>query len=566
MAALNTLESCGLVSAEVSDLSIAARTRHALVHDEVYRQMGLDRRRAIHEDAGEVFLRLSGAQSFPSLAASHLALAGWPTRAIHGLLDGIDRCVQNHDLSGALELCGQGLGLLKGLEPTDHDAFMFRVLRRREHIYSLLADDVSRGADLEQLARLAVSAASPADRQALALRTASHAVGRGRHEQAEVTLKGLARNTARGEPSWIRSRLALAVGAWQRGRLTEGRALVDEALGGMSGGVSPLLRARALYLQGLFEAADRNLPIALNRMFEAWRVLRASGDVYGESMVVRAVADWFLTRGRLLDAERLLRRAGGLLREAEAPRARARVLLALAHLHAGFGDFDEANNLYREVLRATDKAQDRDVHAFATIGQGRILVNRGQYDDAMSLLATCLKELGRKAVGEPIYVEALVALAMNFSMFARGEKLVVGGLRYAGEAKERAAKIHHMTGLVRALVIQVRGLVVLDRLDEAEAHLRELDGAMAAAVDGEPRLERLRSEVELCRYQLMKARGDDDAAQTALDAAWKELQAQLVALRGSGHERQFMSNIFQNREIVMAIGHDDDGDSAMSLG
>ncbi len=566
IAALLDLERAGLVRATTSELSIAAYTRHPLLHDEVYRQMGLDRRRAIHEDAGEVFLRLSGAQSFPSLAASHLALAGWPTRALHGLLEGIDRCVANHNLNGSLDLCSQGLGLLSGLEPADHDTFMFRIIRRREHIHALLGDDEARVADLERLATLA-EAASPAERQALALRTATHAVQVGRHEQAEVALKGLSRSSPEGEAPWVRARLALAVSAWQRGRRAEASALISEVVDGAGAAVPPLLRARALYLEGLVCAADTNLPKALNRLFEAWRILREHGDVYGESMVVRSVADWYHTRGRLLDAERLLRRAGGLLREAQAPRARARVQLGLGHLHAAVGDFDEANALYDDVLRTVNKVVDRDVHAGAVIGRGRILVNRGQYDDAMSLLATCLKELGRKAVGDPVYVDALVALAMNFSMFARGEKLVVGGLRYAGEAKERAGKVNHVAGLVRALVIQVRGLVVLDRTDEAEAHLRELDGAMAAAIDTEPRMERLRSEVELCRYQFLKARGDSDAAQAALDSAWAELQAQLTALRGSGHERHFMSNIFQNREIVMAVGHDDDaGDSAMSMG
>ncbi len=561
--ALRELERQGLVTSDVGDLSIVARARHTLIHDEVYRQMGLERRRAIHEDAGEVFLRLSGAQAFPSLAASHLALAGQPTRALHGLLDGVDRSVECHNLHGALDLCGQALGLVEGLAGGDRDLFLFRALRRRAHVYELLGQQEAQARDLEHLTALAENAGTPAERQALGLVAANYAVTVGRGDQAEVALKGLVKATPEGERTWVSAGLGLAVNAWQHRDRAACEASVTRALDKLEGRSEPALRARALYLQARCRAADGQLPIALNRFFEAWRLLRAAGDVYGESVVVHEVALWYWTRGRPLDADRLLRRASGLLREADEPRARPPQHQSHAEHHPALRHNDEANDLYAEVIRAVDKEADRPMHATATIGQGRILVNRGQFDEAMSLLATCLKELGRKWVTHPIYVDALVALAMNFSMFARGEKLVVGGLRYAGEAKERAGKTGHMAGLVRALVIQVRGLVVLERTDEAEARMRELDGAMAAAVAEEPRFERLRSEVELCRYHLRKARGDASGAKGALDVAWAELQAQLEPLRGSGYERKFLSNIFQNREIQMAMGIDDD--AAMSI-
>ncbi|MCA9561247.1 MAG: hypothetical protein KC583_22010, partial [Myxococcales bacterium] len=166
----------------------------------------------------------------------------------------------------------------------------------------------------------------------------------------------------------------------------------------------------------------------------------------------------------------------------------------------------------------------------------------------------CLKDLGRQSKKEPQYVDALLTLPMNFASFARGEKLVSGGLRYAGEAADRAMEIGYLRGLVQALVIQLRGLVVLDRASEARARLGELEAAMSSALDHDPRLMRMQAEVELCRYQVFKAVGEDGQAEDALDAAWDELQHQVRCLEGSGYERGFLNNIFQNREIVMAKG------------
>lgn len=559
LAALDELARHGLVEVDDDDeRGLTARTRHPLVRDEVYRQMGLDRRRAIHEDAGEVLARLAGPRAFASLAASHLALAGLPGRALHALVQGIDRCLGADNLSGTLDLCGQALGLLDGLPAEDHDRFLYEVLRRRERVHGRMGRHELQDEDLAHLEQLARVMGDEDQRRALARRRASLAVVLGRHAEAEERALASLPTDQPGSEAWVRTRLLLALNCWQRGDRDEARIFIEEAFEGAQEVLPPSLRARLLHARGLIEAGGGHLPEATHHLFEAWRLLRRGEDMHTEALVVQALGELFHARGRLLDAQRLLRRADALLRDADEPRARARVLVDLGDLYAMVGDFDEADRCYLEAQRRVDRTRDRGVHAAAVIGQGRILVHRGQFEEAMSVLAQCIKELGRNAVREPIYVDALVALAMNFAMFARGEKLVLGGLRYAGDAADHATRIGHFRGLVQALVIQVRGLVVLDRAAEASARLADLDVALDSALAADPRMARLRTEVELCRYQVCKALGHDDEADVALRAAWAELQNQLGCLRGSGYERGFLTNISQHREIVMAVGEQDE--------
>lgn len=528
------------------------RSRHPLVRDELYRQMGIDRRRAIHEDAGEVFRALPGSAAFPSLAAGHFALARRPLRALEGLIEGIDRCLETQELTGALDLCSQAFGLLKSAPREEQDELLYRVLRRRERIYALLGHQDLRRQDFAQLDELVERVGEPADREALALRRAGMAVLGGEHAFAEEQLVEFMGATEPGQAA--RVRLALALNSWQQGQPDEAMIFVEEALRDADA-LPETMRGRLLMLLGRIRAAGGQLDEGLHRFFEAWRCARRGGDLLGEGLAVAAIAEVFWIRGRLIDADALLRRADALLAEVEEPRARMRVLLRLAQLHALFGDFDEAGELYGEVLRGTDKQRDRLLHAEAIIGQGRILVHRGRLEEATSLLGMCLKELGgRKAVREPLYVDTLLALATNLALSARGEKLIGGGLRYAEEAADRAAEIGHHEGLVRALVIQLRGLMVLDRGQEALDRLPELLEATRVALTMQPRFARLLAEVELCRSLVHRSMGDHDTAAVAIERAWAELSRQLDLLRGSGYERGFLTNIIPHREIVQAIG------------
>lgn len=551
-AAVQRLLEAGLVdNALVFGLPVP-RSRHPLVRDEMYRQMSVERRRAIHEDAGEVFLHLGGARAFPSLAAGHFVFARRPMRALEGLLAGIDRCLETLELTGGIELCGQAMGLIKSAPRGEQDAYHYQVLRRRERIYALLGQHEQRQQDFAQLDALADRVA-PADREALGLRRAALAILSGNHAQAEEQLIEHMSGPS-GDLRAARVRLALALNGWQQGQADEAEIFIEEAL--LSADTLPqTMRGRLLHVKGRLKAASNALPEALHALFESWRCYRRGGDLLGEALAVAQIAEVFWVRGRLLDADQLLRHADMLLREVEEPRARMRVLLRLGQLHALFGDFDEAAELFGEVLQGTDKHLDRRVHAEAVIGQGRILVNRGRLEEATSLLGMCLKDLGgRKAVREPLYVDTQIALATNLALSARGSKLIGGGLRYAVEAAERAAEIGHHEGLIRALVIQLRGLLVLDRAEEALKRMPELVDAMRAGVAVQPRLGRLLAEVELCRALVHRANGDNEQSELAMERAWGELERQLVALRGSGHERGFLSNILPHAEIVGAVG------------
>ncbi|MCA9539285.1 MAG: AAA family ATPase [Myxococcales bacterium] len=552
-AALDTLRLHGLIEPTVSSDTPSVQARHPLVRDEIYRQMSVERRRALHHDAGELLFTLPAVSAFPSLAAGHLALARQPERAVAGLLNAIDRCLEVHEVGGALELCNQALALLKGLPRPAHDRLFVEVLRRRERLFAYIGQHELRAQDFQQIAALADDTAELDQLRQDALRRATLAVQLGDHESAEEQLVDLMSTSDVVEGA--RVRLALAVNCWQQGQREEATIFLDEVLRGPLDGLPDLLRARLLHLRGLSHAAEGAFREAHHRLFEGWRNYRRAGDSCGEALAIEPLADLFWTSGRLLDAQALLQRAEALLAEMDEQRMRARILLKLAHLHSLFGDHDRAGDLYYEVLQVTDKQRDRLLQAEASISKGSILAQQGRLEEATKLLGMCLKDLGgRKAVREPLYVEALLALASNLAFFARGEKLVQGGMRYAGEAADRAIEIGHHDGLVRALMIQLRGLVMLDRAEEARDRLPELDEALRAALAVQPRLARLQSEVELCRYRIHKALGDEARAAVAIERAWTELSRQLGLLRGSGYERDFLTNILPHREIVGVIG------------
>ncbi len=552
VASLERLAGAGLLTFTADERGIVARVRHPLVRDEIYRGMGQERRRAVHEDAGEVYERLAGAAAFPSLAADHLALAGLTARALNGLLAAVDRCLAMHELVGALELCQQAMGLLEGLGRDDRERFLHQLLVRRERVHGLRGDVESQAVDLKRLESLPPQV-SEEGRTDLALRLARHHLAIGESALAERGAEAVMTRAPGGTPTGARARLVAGLAAWQQRQRDAARTLLEDAAEGAADG-PPRLQARALHARGMLAAREGRMAEALHDLFEAWRRHARQGDLYGEAMTLEHLGGWFWSVGRLADGLKILRRSVDQLDALGEARSAGRTRLALAELHAAIGDFDEALRHYDVVLRTADRERDRLVHASATIGRGRVLVHRGRFDEAMGILAQCLKELGRRPLRHPIYVDALNALALNFATFARGEKLVVGGLRYAGEAADRATDIGHLRGLVQALGIQVRGLLALGRSPEAQARMAELDAAIGSAVDADRRLERMRAEVELLRWRVCTAMGDADGADRARRAAWDELRTQHRCLEGTGYERGFLANILAHREIVAAMG------------
>ena len=550
---IDGLALAGLVETKSREGETTVLTRHPLVRDEVYRQMRLERRRAIHEDAGEVYERMRSAGSFPSLAADHLALAGLPARALQGLLAGVDQALSLHNLVGGLELCNQALGLLRGFAPADYDRFLFQVLSRRERVHGLLGQRDNQSRDQGQLAALAPKIASEGERRALAEREAQVALLTGKHNRVDQLIKPVIRDARRGSKRWAHLKLTMALSLWQRGERDLARRELDAVFGASISELDDWLRGRLLHARGRLEAADSKLADSLRSFFEAWNAYRKAGDIYGEALVLSDLGQHFATRGKFVDAARLLLRAQSLLRESGEPRALCRVLLDLGELHAKIGDFDVASRFYNQLLQFSEKDQFRLERAAATIGQGRILVHRGRFDEAMRLLGQCLKDLGRVAVRHRIYVDGLNALALALATFSRGEKLTVGALRYAGDAADRATESGYLHGLVQALCIQVRGLLALGRTPEAAVRLGELDTALESAMAHNVRMERLKAEVEYYRYCVYEARGDESAARTALQAAWAELGSQVQCLRGTGYEHAFLTNILANREILKAL-------------
>jgi len=546
MAALGRLRAAGLLDWSQAPQSITALSRHALVRDEIYRQMSPERRRSIHEDAAEVLQRLPGVCNFPSLAAGHLAFAGRATQALKKLLESIDRALSAQALNAALELSSHALGLLKKLSGEEHKHYARSLLERRESIYARMGRPDLQGQDLKRLQKLC--GPEPDIQRRLGIL----ALLEGHSEEAEERLNPLLAEDKC--PLKSRIRLALALNCWQKGEREKGQQILAEALN-EAGEEMPLeLYRRFLFAQGLFAAAEGQSKEALHALFEAWRLHREMGDLWGEALSVRVLAEFFKSSGRLLDSIRLLRRAEELLQDAEDPQAKGRILLDKGRLHAMIGDFDEADRHFSQVQRLLNQERDLLPYIEAIIEHGSILVHRGQFDDAMAVLAQCIKKLGHRAAQTPAYIDALVALAMNFTLFAPAEKLVLGGLRYASDAADRATEIAHHSGLIHALVIQVRGLVSLGRLRDARQQMKDLDEIYHGVLQRDHRLERLRHKVEMARFHFLQASGDEAGADKALLSAWNELEQQLKGIRGSGYERGFLTNIFVHREIIQNVG------------
>ena len=552
-AALTQLAGLGLIEVSGNAGDLCVRTRHTLIHDEIYRQMPAERRQKIHEDAGEVYGRLGGAQSFPSLAADHLAQAGHSGRALHGLLAGVDRCVRMHNLLGASELCGQALDLLKGLPREDQDRFLFHVLMRRERVLCLMGHREAQAGDLRKLEPLAAKVGTEYERTQLSFRRARFAIQGNAHEEVERVL--LPTGTRPG----ARALFFLGINEWQQGNRGEARGLLEEAGDARTGELNDRLAARVLHARATLSAREGRMSEALHQFFEAWRATRRAGDVLGEALTTQQMGNLYWTWGRLMDADRLLRRAEKLLAEAGEVRARSRCLVQLGNLRASMGDFDEAFRCFGDVIQVGDREGSRLDQVAAIIGQSRILVSRGNYENATSLVGQCIKELSRRPVRHPIQVDALVTMATTFAVAARGKQLVVGALNYANEAADKATEMTYFKGLVQALGIQVRALLALGRNAEAESKLGDLDQAFASAVQRDPRLERLRAEVELYRHGVRKACGDHAGAEQARQAAWNELMAQVRCLEGTGLERGFLANIVPHREILQAMEREEGG-------
>ncbi|MFN3197899.1 MAG: ATP-binding protein [Bradymonadia bacterium] len=544
-AAVDTLERSGLV--ESGD---GIRITHPLIRDEIYRQMHPERRRAIHEDAGEVYMRLPLHEANPALAASHFALAGVPGRAVSGLIDGVHQALRVHDLAGALGLCHQATGLLKGLPTPDQDRQLFRILRLREHIHGLTGAREAQGRDLHQLEILAPRVATEDERLQLAGRRARFALLTGSHAQVESLVLSVISSQPAGRPGWVRGRLLLALDFWQQGDQTRALQWLEEAQEAMGADLPVSLRSRLAHTRGAFALAAGDAEKALDALNEAIAMHQDAGDVYGEGVATFHLGILCWSEGHLIAAVRLFRRAWLMVRNSEERATIAWMMVTAGNLHTALGDYEAALRYVEPLLRDATFDTERAQQAEATILRGRILVNQGRYDEAMRVIGQCLKNLARAGKRQPLYVDGLNALGLALVAANRGEKLVHGALRYAADALEKSAELDYSQGRVEALGVQVRGHLILDQHPEARQRLKQMEDAFESARSGQPALSRLVVEVSWCRLLVAEAMGDGAGAEDALGAAWRDLLWQAQCLKGTGFERPFLRNVALHRGVV----------------
>lgn len=543
-AALDTLERAGLVYTEP-----LVRIRHPLIRDEVYRQMHPERRRAIHEDAAEVYARLLDHGAFPSLAASHHALAGQPGQAVSWLVKGVERALALHELPGALGLCHQAMGLLKGLPSPDQDRLLFKILLLREHIHGLMGAREAQGRDLHQLETLAPRVASQEERLRLAGRRARYALLTGSHAQVESLVLSVISDQDSGRPDWVRGRLMLALDRWQQGEGADAFTRLDEAVKAAGPELSVGLRSRLAHARGAFALRDGDPIQALEALEEAVLAHQDAGDVYGESLATCQLGLLCWSQGHLIAAVRLLRRAWLMVRSSEERGTVAWMMICAARLHATLGDFEAAARYLEPLSRDAAFDTQKEAQAEGTIIRGRILVNQSRYDEAMRVIGQCLKALARAGKRHPLYVDGLNALGLALVSCDRGEKLIQGALRYAGDALDKSMELDYTQGRVEALGVQIRGLLLMEQHAEARQRLKLMESVMGAS-DQPTSTARLKVELAWCQMLICESTGDGAGAADALTVAWTELLDQARCLKGTGYTRPFLRNVALHREIV----------------
>ncbi|MBU0551941.1 AAA family ATPase [Myxococcota bacterium] len=549
--ALDQLQHLGLVDWAQTPRGPMAVIRHALLRDQVYRSMSPQHRKALHEDAAEVLSVLPGARGFPSLAARHYAFADRNTRALEKFIEALDKALEINHLSGGMALANQTLSQLGNLSVDERAGLRRAFLQRRLCLFQRQGRAEQSARDLVQLEK----ASSPS--HFLSRKKGEWALNNRQFEQArqlfEESLRQVKAAPIANPNMEANITLDLAMSQWYAGQ----RDAAQRQLNGLGArldldALDRPLQGRIKHAQGLFLAARGAMNEALAALFEAWRLHRSSGDIWGAGLTLRTLARHFYGLGRRLDALRLLRHALSHFNEGDEPQTRAALFMEMGGMAADLGAFDEAEGLFNQMRVELTYQPAPYLSLEASLRQGDIFIQRGHFREATGILGQCAHDLARIAPESPAHINAVLARGMHLILLAPNNKLKEGGLSFLNDAIIFAERINYTPTLIRARALRLRAYAILGTVEAAEAERLELEVLFEAACEADPHLERLGHEVGLARYYTFKARGDAAAADAALDMAWEEVQRQVADLHGSGYERGFLNHLYFNREIADA--------------
>jgi len=288
------------------------------------------------------------------------------------------------------------------------------------------------------------------------------------HGPAEDAL----RMAAALQPFWLR-----------QGSLTEGRRMLERALGA-GGGASADLRGPALAAAAVLAWRQGDLDAAEPWIEEALAIFRQAGDRERECDGVRGLGIIAQNRGRYEQAEALLSESLALARALADRERTANTLLSLGNVHLDRGHVDEAQACYRESLELSVAVKDALGCALAVDNLGVAAWYRGDVEEAGRLSDDALERytrLGhRSGIANVLHRQGLLA-------FERRD------LNGAETLWLRSLKIRRAHGERRssAFVLYDLGRAAVRRRDLAAARGRFAEALALARSQGSATLEAL---------------------------------------------------------------------------
>jgi predicted ATPase/DNA-binding SARP family transcriptional activator/DNA-binding CsgD family transcriptional regulator len=218
-----------------------------------------------------------------------------------------------------------------------------------------------------------------------------------------------------GEPEKVaRFGWALWLFWWIRGRFTEGRRWMEEALASGEA-MPPRDRAKALFVAGTMATGQTDLPSAEPLIEESIRLFRELGDERGTALAVGSAGIAAIGEKRYEEGIALLEEAGSLYRKLGDEWGLTAVLVSAAGAWLALGDHGRAQQTAGEGLELARKLGDRTgisiaLHVLATVAyaSGDLEHAKELFGEGLALAA----ELGDEA-NVVYYLEELGAVCAS---------------------------------------------------------------------------------------------------------------------------------------------------------
>jgi tetratricopeptide (TPR) repeat protein len=413
-----------------------------MVREAAYRGLSSHDRRRIHRLLAEQLIAdVDAGDAVPVVSiAWQLDRAGEAERAGGYYVEAGDAAMRVYSSRQALKLYDRAIPLFP-----EHSAGRFDALARREKVLRALGRQRERGADIEQMNRIAVELEDQWRRALSALRRAQLEYDQGGFTEAAQFLgRALEDGTGADDPFLqVEALRLLAYVATEEGHLIRaldtcerGLALVPEGEEGI------YLRGRILGVKGFVMLVLGYLGTAPEVLAEALVLFRLLGKRRNESTVLSNLALVAQARGELTEAVHFLQAAMRIDREIREVSAQGRKLAAVGSIRLELGDLVRGRaDLHR--ARGICRDNGEPVGAVeAELGLAELFLQRGDAERARSVL-TAPELRGFAARSRLLLIRQLQLLSMALLGAGRAD-----GARQAADEATRVAFTAGMNGEV----------------------------------------------------------------------------------------------------------------------